>query len=133
MRRRLQLVGHLSTEELEKRYKASKEVIERGHYQLIWLLSRGKSVKEAAEVTGYSMAWAYELVRSYNAQGPAALGDGRHHNQGNGQVQHSGQFSVANSGMRVSGLFYSSSANEKSIVSALAQKSVRTIASDYRR
>ncbi len=43
--------------------------------------------------------------------------------------QHSGQFFNGNGRMRVLALFYSSLAHEKSRVSALARKSVRTIAS----
>jgi transposase len=84
MGRRLHLASHLSTEELEQRYKSSKSVIERSHYQLIWLLKCGKRTAEAAGVTGYSRAWVYELVRSYNEQGPSALGDQRQHNRGSG-------------------------------------------------
>jgi transposase len=86
MGRRLTLASHLSTEELERRYKSAKSGIERGHYQIIWLLHLGKGTAEVSEVTGYSRAWIYEVVRSYNCQGPEALGDQRQHNQGNGQV-----------------------------------------------
>ncbi len=85
MGRRLTLASHLSPEELEQRYKSAKSGIERGHYQIIWLLQAGKGTAEVSEVTGYSRAWIYEVVRSYNQQGPAALGDQRQHNQGNGQ------------------------------------------------
>lgn len=85
MGRRVQLAAHLSTEALEQRYKAAKSGIERGHYQVIWLLQCGKSTREVAEVSGYSRAWIYEVVRSYNQQGPNALGDQRQHNQGHGQ------------------------------------------------
>ncbi|MBE9140337.1 helix-turn-helix domain-containing protein [Nodosilinea sp. LEGE 07088] len=53
----------------------AKSGIERGHYQLIWLLQLGKRTAEVSEVTGYSRAWIYEVVRSYNREGPAALGD----------------------------------------------------------
>ncbi|WP_369011363.1 hypothetical protein [Nodosilinea sp. LEGE 07088] len=35
----------------------------------------GKRTAEVSEVTGYSRAWIYEVVRSYNREGPAALGD----------------------------------------------------------
>lgn len=86
MGRRLTLASHLSTEELEQRYKSAKSGIERGHYQIIWLLHLGKGTAEVSEVTGYSRAWIYEVVRSYNRQGPEVLGDQRQHNQGNGQV-----------------------------------------------
>lgn len=86
MGRRLKLESHLTIEELEQRYKSAKSGIERGHYQLIWLLQLGKDTAEVAEVTGYSRAWIYEVVRSYNREGPEALGDQRQHNQGHGQV-----------------------------------------------
>ena len=33
-------------------------------------------------MTGYSKTWVYELVRSYNQEGEAALGDQRRHNKG---------------------------------------------------
>ncbi len=86
MGRRLNLEAHLSTEELEKRYRGAKSGIERGHYQLIWLLQLGKTTAEVSEVTGYSRNWIYEVVRSYNHQGPESLGDQRRHNQGHGHL-----------------------------------------------
>jgi len=49
-------------------------VIERSHYQTIWLLALGKNNQEVAEVTGYGLSWIYELVRSYNRSGPGMLG-----------------------------------------------------------
>ena len=82
MGRSLHLESHLSLEELEQGYKTSDTLIARGHYQVIWLLSRGKKSAEVADVTGYSKAWIYELVRSYNAQGASALGDQRQYNKG---------------------------------------------------
>jgi hypothetical protein len=35
------LAPHLETEALERRYKAATDGIERGHLQIIWLLSQG--------------------------------------------------------------------------------------------
>lgn len=82
MGRSLRLECHLSSEELETGYKTASSAIARGHYQVIWLLQRGKKTAEVADVTGYSRAWIYELVRSYNVQGASALGDQRQHNKG---------------------------------------------------
>jgi transposase len=82
MPRHLQIEPHLSLEELEKQYRQTKEVIEKTHYQVIWLLASGKSTSMVAEVTGYSRSWIYELVRSYNRYGASLLGDQRRHNQG---------------------------------------------------
>lgn len=45
-------------------------------------MAKGKTSAEVAEVTGYGVSWIYELVRSYNQQGPNSLGDQRHHNPG---------------------------------------------------
>ncbi len=82
MPRHLKLETHLSVEELKNRYQQAKEGIEKTHYQTIWLLAQGKPTVIVAEVTGYSLSWIYELVRSYNYYGPSILGDQRRHNRG---------------------------------------------------
>ena len=56
--------------------------LERSHYQIIWLLSTGKTVTEVAEVTGYSKPWIYGIMARYNEKGREGLGDLRRHNQG---------------------------------------------------
>lgn len=82
MPKRLTLSPHLTVEELEQSYRTAQSVTERSHYQILWLLAKGKLSEEVAEVTGYSRSWIYELVRSYNRMGVAALGDLRRHNRG---------------------------------------------------
>lgn len=82
MPKRITISPHLSLEELEKGYRQAKNVTERSHYQILWLLAQGKSSKEVAAVTGYDRNWIYELVRSYNRLGVEALGDLRRHNRG---------------------------------------------------
>ena len=82
MPRRIQIVPHLSLEELEQRYRQANDGVERSHYQIIWLLAQGRRSEEVAELTGYSRAWIYELVGGYNRLGPEALGDKRHQNPG---------------------------------------------------
>ena len=82
MPKRVKIEPHLSSDELERRYRQAQNVIERSHYQTIWLLALGKTTQEVAEVTGYGLSWIYELVRSYNRSGPGMLGDHRHHNLG---------------------------------------------------
>ena len=73
---RIFVAPHHSTEELERRYKAASDGIERGHLHIIWLLSR--SAKFVAEVTGYTptskILWRYNDL--------AGLGDGRLDNPG---------------------------------------------------
>src|SRR3954470_898795 len=71
---RIFVAPHHSTEELERRYKAANDGIERGHLQIIWLLSQGRSAKGVAEGTGYT---ATRKIRwRYNDHGLAGLGDG---------------------------------------------------------
>lgn len=75
MPKRICLTPHLTIEELEQRYRQAPTLIERAHYQILWLLAQGRRSEEVAAVTGYSRNWIYELVRSYNRLGPEVLGD----------------------------------------------------------
>jgi transposase len=82
MPKRISVMPYLTIEELEQRYRSSTDRIERSHYQIIWLLAKGRRTEEVAEVTGYSRDWIYELVRSYNRQGVEVVGDLRRQNPG---------------------------------------------------
>ena len=82
MPKRISIIPHLTIDELEQRYRQATEPIDRSHYQIIWLLAQGRSTEEVSAVTGYGRDWIYELVRSYNRLGIAALGDLRRHNPG---------------------------------------------------
>jgi transposase len=79
---RIFVAPHHSTEELERRYKAASDGIERGHLHIIWLLSQGRSAKFVAEVTGYTPTWVSKILWRYNDHGLAGLGDGRLDNPG---------------------------------------------------
>src|SRR5215204_567332 len=80
MPKRLRLEEHLSTEELEDRYRKARDPVLRSHYQIIWLLSLGKLTREVREATGYSPEWIREISRRYNELGAEGLGDRRHQN-----------------------------------------------------
>src|SRR5204862_5338746 len=82
MARQIKLIQHKSTAELEQLYRKADEPVERSHLQIIWLLAQGKKAYEVAEVTGYSSLRIGEIAKRYNAEGNAALGDGRHQNAG---------------------------------------------------
>lgn len=82
MPQRITIHPHLSQEELETRDRGAKDATERTHYQTIWLLAKGKTTAQVAEVTGYGVSWIYELVHSYNRWGAEGLGDLRHQNRG---------------------------------------------------
>jgi transposase len=74
------IAGHLSIEELEGRYRGASAAVEGRHYQAIWLLARGRTFVEVADVLGFVPRWVEELAQRYNAQGPGALGDQRRKN-----------------------------------------------------
>ena len=74
--------NHISVQQLEQRYRYAREVTEKSHYQVIWLLASGRTSLEVSQVTGYSRNWIYRLVRRYNTQGAEALGDQRKKNLG---------------------------------------------------
>jgi transposase len=82
MPKTIKLRPHLSTEELQSRYRGAKDPVERAHYQIVWLIARGKTTTEVMEVTGYTRGWIQKLSRRYNEGGPEALSDRRHHNPG---------------------------------------------------
>src|SRR3954469_21561861 len=74
------IVEHLPLTELEARYRAARDVTEARHTQAIWLLARGRSFLEVAEVLAFAPRWVEELAARYNATGPGALGDQRRRN-----------------------------------------------------
>ena len=82
MPKTIKLESHLGSEELENRYRKAHDPVLRSHYQILWLISEGKTTRQVMEVTGYSRGWIQQLARRYNAFGPEALGDRRHRNPG---------------------------------------------------
>lgn len=78
----LKLESHLSVEELKQRYRNSFDPVERSHYQIIWLLASGKTVKEVSSITSYSSKWVDHLASRYNQLGEIGLGDRRKGNKG---------------------------------------------------
>jgi transposase len=74
------IVGHLSVEELEARYRAARDATEARHLQAIWLLAQGRTVLDVASVLAFAPRWVEQLAARYNAHGPAALGDQRQRN-----------------------------------------------------
>jgi transposase len=82
MSRRLSIRAHLSSDELEARYRQAKDPVERTHFQIVWLLSQGKSTRAISEHTGYSVTWILEIAHRYSDHGPDGLGDKRKGNPG---------------------------------------------------
>ena len=82
MPKTIKLESHLSSEELENRYRKARDPVLRSHYQILWLISEGRTTTQVMEATGYSGGWIQKLARRYNASGLEALGDRRHQNPG---------------------------------------------------
>jgi hypothetical protein len=74
------IVEHLSVEELERRYRAAREVTEARHTQAIWLLAQGRTVLDVAGVLAFAPRWVEQLAARHDAHGPAVLGDPRRRN-----------------------------------------------------
>jgi transposase len=81
MVRQLKLTPHLTSAELEQRYRRCRDPVERSHWQMLWLLAGGMATAEVARVTSYSVRWVQEIARRYRA-GPDAIADRRHDNPG---------------------------------------------------
>ena len=73
---------HLSVADLEARYEACEDVTSSRHFQTIFLLAKGHSTREVAEITSFGQRWIEQLLERYNAFGPASLGDLRRDNRG---------------------------------------------------
>jgi transposase len=82
MPKKIKLEPHLSSQELQNRYRKAPDAVLRSHYQIVWLISEGNTTSQVMEATGYSRGWIQQLARRYNADGPEVLGDGRHNNPG---------------------------------------------------
>jgi transposase len=74
------IASHLSVEALRDRYVSSADAREARHFQTIWLLAKGHSVGEVAELTSFGRRWIEQLIVRYNVDGPESLGDLRRRN-----------------------------------------------------
>src|SRR5262252_7613426 len=74
------ITAHVSSAELEARYKRAVDPIGKSHFHALWLLSCGYEVDEVAELLSFSSRWVRALVKRYNAGGAGELGDQRSRN-----------------------------------------------------
>jgi transposase len=82
MARTLLIPAHLTLDELEQRYRRTKDPVARTQWQILWLLSSGTSTAEVARVTRSSVNWVRAMARRYREDGPPGIGDRRHGNPG---------------------------------------------------
>ena len=43
-------------------YREAGDPVERSHYQIAWLLARGRTAREVADATAYSERWVREIA-----------------------------------------------------------------------
>jgi transposase len=75
-RPRLQLLNHLTPEELAVRFRTCTDGRQKARWQALWLLShpdQPRSADQAAEVVGLTADAIRKLARRYNAGGPNAV------------------------------------------------------------
>jgi transposase len=78
MARRISLEPLLTIDELEERYRSTKDQVECDRWHFLWLLARSLTAKVVAGHTGYSAYWIGCIARRYNEHGPASVKDLRH-------------------------------------------------------
>jgi transposase len=71
------LQPHLTSIELEQQYRAAKEPNERTWWQILWLLSQGRTGREVATVTGYSPYWIGQIA-TLQCRRPSGMQNRRH-------------------------------------------------------
>ena len=67
---------------LESLYRKASDPVLRTHLLMVWRMSLGDSIREVAEMVGYSEKWVREIARRYESEGVEGLGDRRHGNPG---------------------------------------------------
>lgn len=78
----LTLAPHLTSAEIEHRYRTCADGVERLHWQMIWLLDQGHHVPAIAELLGSTEFWVRTIVHRYIDAGPDGLRDQRRTNPG---------------------------------------------------
>jgi transposase len=73
----LEVVQHLTLEELFRRYRGAEDPVAKAHFQVVWLKAQGWRTGDVARCTGFKTDWVRRLVRRYNKDGPSSLGDRR--------------------------------------------------------
>jgi hypothetical protein len=74
------ILRHVSPEQVDRRFRVSRDPLEKIRWQVIWLLirpgSRGR-LNAVSKLVGLSPAWAAEILKRWNAHGREGLLDGR--------------------------------------------------------
>lgn len=82
MPRCVSVASHLPPDDLEQRYRQSRDPVERSHWHMLWLVAMGYTCPAVGRLLGYSEDWVRTIVHRYNSHGPAGVADQRHANPG---------------------------------------------------
>lgn len=85
----LPVVAHLGHAEARRRYRACPDAREKTRWHLVWLLLKPggpANCERAAPLVGLSDVHARAVLKRWNADGPAALADGRKRNASAGRL-----------------------------------------------
>ena len=78
MGKRVKIQTELTAEDLQERYPASSDPVERTHWHILWQIKEGKSPKEVALLLGYTARWVRTILHRWNAEGEKGIRDRRH-------------------------------------------------------
>ena len=85
---RIDIIGHLTPKAIQKRYRSCRNVTEKEHWHVLWLMTRdgyflsADEVALVALVVGRTPDAVRKIVRRYNKEGPKGLEDKRKGNSG---------------------------------------------------
>jgi transposase len=87
------LKGHLERAQIKERWKRCNDLVEKGHWQIIWLASEKDgpiNVSELSRQVGMNHSWVGRLLKRYNEQGAEGLRDRRAENGRQGLLDEQG-------------------------------------------
>jgi len=77
MGRRVKIQSQLTAEELYRRYRRTKNAVERIHWYMLWQAKEGKTPQQIAERLGYTARWIRTIIRRWNERGEEGIRDRR--------------------------------------------------------
>lgn len=75
MAKRVEVKTELTVEALQKKYRKAKDLAERTHWHILWLVKEGHRPREVAEPLGYTTGWVRAIVRPWNEAGRQGIID----------------------------------------------------------
>ncbi|NET61459.1 MAG: IS630 family transposase [Symploca sp. SIO2E6] len=69
MPKKAYLANHLSSDELKNKYRTCKEAVEARRWHLLWKVSLGWTIKNAALAVGLNYQYSFKIIKKYNELG----------------------------------------------------------------